>query len=545
MHAESKVNLSRQIRLFLNQIIIFKGFETKHRLVPHKFTAILSTEEDSDMTNYKYVLVTLTLLFGTSINAQKPSFEPSYLSSFVNEIKEKSGLPSGTAIAVIQGDRIIYQGNYGYKNIAKRLPVDRETQFYIASTTKPMTALNFLIDAKDDPVLSQLTLADMFPEFSIQRRRTVKVEQLILHTASIKNLPLVLATAYSGVHSPKTLTELINTQSVMSSEGIGEFNYTNVGYNIYSVFSDSYFESSWQQKLSNQIFKPAGMTSTTARMSSIENLTNIAKTYSVLKQNGEQALYLSKVDSTMHSAGGVYSTSSDLARFLIAHLNSGRIDGKQVYPPDIIAKAHIQQTKTDSSFGDFSRDGYAWGWYTGEYKKQRMLHHFGGFAGIHAHLSFIPEQNIGLVILNNEDFLSAKLTEIVADYVYGSLLGEKGVKNTIEQKLERLKSQLSGIDNIMATERNKIMSREWKLSLPIEMYIGDYYNALLGTLSVSLNHEDKFDIAWGVLRSKSTGMNKLDQVRVELDPTRGSVIHFNTGQKVESLIYNGIVFDKK
>ena len=121
----------------------------------------------------------------------------------------------------------------------------------------------------------------------------------------------------------------------------------------------------------------------------------LAKPYSAMSPNPAQELYLQKTDQTMHAAGGMLATAPDLAKFLIAQMQ----DSGAVFPETVIKKAQQTEVTTDSNYNDFKRSGYAWGWYSGDYKGERMLHHFGSFAGFHAHLSFIPEKNMGLVVL--------------------------------------------------------------------------------------------------------------------------------------------------
>ncbi len=467
-----------------------------------------------------------------------------FLVSLVNEVKSSATLPSATAVVVVKDDRIVYEGYFGYQDIAERRPADENTLFYLASATKPLSALNFLLDAQTRPELATTTMSQMFPSFEVDSRKEVTVEQLLTHTASINNLPLVLATAYSGVHTSQSLRDIISQLSTASSEPVGQFKYTNVGYNIYSAYVDELFAKSWQQKLADQVFAPAGMTSTTALRSSIDDLHHIARSYSLPRENNNQALYLEKSDATLHAAGGVYSTARDMARFLTAQLNEGKLDGKQVYPAAVIASSHIEQVEASTSYGDFTRNGYAWGWYTGSYKGQSMLHHFGGYAGVHAHLSFMPEQKIGLVVLNGEDFLSSRLTGLIADYVYGELLEEENNQSRLLKRVEALNEKLVRLDTMISKEKQKISAREWQLSLPAKQYVGEYSHPLLGTIYIQLNDHQRFDVEWGGLHSDSTGMNIPDQIRVSLDPTSGSVIEFVAEHNVTALRYTGIEFFK-
>ncbi|WP_100640677.1 serine hydrolase domain-containing protein [Alteromonas facilis] len=493
-------------------------------------------------------LISLSLLLFSvhthNVNAQEHALDTEFLASFVNEVKSAARLPSGTAVAVIKDDKIIYQGNFGYQDIENGIATSENTRFYIASVTKPFTALNYLLDEKSDRHLASVTLPEMFPELALNGREMVTAKALLTHTASINNLPLVLATAFSGEYSSESLELLVASMSTESKEPVGEFKYTNVGYNIYSVYSDRVFQQGWQEKLQLQVFKPAQMNATSARRSTIKQQQYIAKPYSLKNSDRQAALYLEKADNTMHAAGGMYATASDLGRFLIAQLNYGVLNGKQVYPADVIERSHVRQVTAEASYLDFKRDGYAWGWYTGNYKEQRMLHHFGAFSGTHAHLSFMPESKIGVVVINNEDFLSPRLTSIIADYVYGTLLGDETIKNTVTERVKQLTDRLSGLDAMLLKEKEKIQGRRFVLSLPKEHYVGEYNHPLLGSIVVKQNVNQSFDVEWGVMHSSSTGMNEPEQIRVELEPTSGTVITFNIDEDVTSLTYAGIEFRK-
>ena len=185
--------------------------------------------------------------------------------------------------------------------------------------------------------------------------------------------------------------------------------------------------------------------------------------------------------------------------------------------------------------------------HTGEYKGERMLHHFGGFAGAHAHVSFIPEKKIGLVVLNNEDFLSSKMTSLIADYVYGTLLNEDNVADKVATRFNKLNSKVASIDKMLAKQKTKIASRKMNLSLPVQSYQGHYQHPLLGSIEVKADSTDNVTISWGVLQSKAQGFNKLDKIRVTLNPTSGEVITFTLDEaekQVVGLTYDGNVFAK-
>jgi len=500
---------------------------------------------------FKQLIVSTFFMASSMVCAQTQTppidIDFSALAENIKQTKALSGLPSGTAIAVIKGDKIIYQGNFGYANIAKQIKVTDKTPFYIASATKPFFALNTLIDVNAKDFKQSLSLAQMFPSLDIADidEHQVTLKHLLTHTSTINNIPLVFATAFSGVHDKQSLKQLVLNGSVKTEKKLGEFNYTNVGYNIFSVFADEYFHMPWQQRLQQQLFTPLKMSLTSAQMSTFTaKHVAVAKPYSLMVPTQPDALYLEKVDQTMHAAGGMVSTANDLARFLIAQLNEGVVEQQQVFPAEIIKQSQQKQVTTDAKYLDFKRDGYAWGWYTGNYKGQRMLHHFGGFDGAHAHMSFIPEQKIGLVVLNNEDFLSARMTSIIADFVYGSLLQDADTKQRVDQRFSALNQKLANIDQMLASQAKKIAARKMNLSLPMSAYQGVYSHPLLGKIRVNVEATGQLHLRWGVLDTTASGFGKVDQIRVTFMPTSGEVIKFEATDSVKNLTYNGMMFAK-
>lgn len=451
------------------------------------------------------------------------------LDAIVEKAKAASGLPSGTAVAVVKDGKVIYEGYFGYADIGAKVPVQRDTVFYIASTTKPFVALHSLLKAEAGQLDTKATLQQLFPkaEFKGVDAREVTLRHLLTHTSGLRNDALVWATAFSGLHNAGTRTSLV-AQSLADAEApLGTFAYTNLGYNILSVWLDQRFDQPWQSQLDASIFAPLGMAHTTAYISKAKaNRWQLAEPYSYANAEPSAPLYLRKVDATMQAAGGLVSSAPDLARFLIAELEGGRLDGTQRLPAAVLARSQQVQARTTARYDEFERSGYAWGWYEGGYKGQRMLHHFGGFAGFHAHLSYMPEQHVGLVVLNNEDVLSGKLTGLIADYVYGELLGDVATPARVNGRLDKLLAQLPPMREGMAKQRQKIAARAVVLSLPPASYVGRYFNEQLGEVVVRLNDDKHFEISTGQLRALASGFDQEDKLRVEFVPNSGVIVQF-------------------
>lgn len=492
----------------------------------------------------------IAMLIATAIFIPCQATDFSGLSEFVKQSKLDAAMPSGTAIAIIKGDKIVYQGNFGYADIAAKLKVDKDTVFYTASITKPFFALATLLKEKQGDISESTTMAKLFPDLNFAHidANKVQVKHLLAHTSALENNPMGMAVTYSGNHNKAIRRQFVEQTYASKESQLNEFDYNNLGYNILSVWFEKHYDQDWQQTLQETVFSPLKMTHTSAYMSDAKKHGwTVAKPYSVLNANRYEPLYLSKKDNTMHSAGGMISTAKDMARLLIAQMNQGKVDSKQVFPADVIEKSQKMVATTDRKYGDFKRTGYAWGWYTGPYKGQQMRHHFGQVGGTHTHLSYIPSLKIGIVILNNEDVLSGRFTGLIADYAYSEMLKETGTGQRLKNSADKLIGQFKAYEIKLAKKAKVIANRKWQLSLPMSAYQGSYYNKEHGGFEVTYNSKQQtLSAAWGNLQATATAADKLDSMRVELVPQNPSIAQFGlNNNKVNTVSLEGVTFNKR
>jgi CubicO group peptidase (beta-lactamase class C family) len=486
----------------------------------------------------------LLLTSGVSTMTPAQTLQPqdfAELEQAIASIKTQAGLPFGSAIALVHNGKLIYQHHSGYADIQRRQAVSSDTAFYIASATKPFTALAFLLLAQQGKVNLEQSLQQMWPKQQFQHvdASRITLRQLLTHQSGLDNQPLVWASAYSGIYNMESMTQLV-TASVPDPEAkLGEFRYGNIGYNIAGLWLDQTSDVAWQEQLQQLIFDPLKMQHSSARQSKAAQWP-LALPYSLMKT--AEPLYLQKTDATMHAAGGMFATAGDLATFLLAQMPAA----KSPLPAAVITKSQQAQVSTDSSYGDFQRNGYAWGWYTGPYKGQAMLHHFGGFPGYSAHLSFLPEQQMGLVILLNEDLLSRDLNNLIADYCYGLLLGDSGTKTRVQAGFTKLQEKLAQLPQMKQAQQQKIQGRKTLLTLPRDAYRGRYLHPQLGEMTVSLNPQQQLIFHWGALDAVATGFDEPDTLRLELVPNSGDVLTFAVENgAVRQLTFSGMTFSKQ
>jgi hypothetical protein len=247
----------------------------------------------------------------------------------------------------------------------------------------------------------------------------------------------------------------------------------------------------------------------------------------------------------MQAAGGLYSTASDLARWITIQLNEGRIGDQQVFPAELISEAHRMQAETSSNFGPFGRDGYGLGFYGGMLGEERLLHHFGGFAGFHAHTSFMPEHDIGVAVVLNESGAGARMAGLVATFVYDWWLGLPDVEAVYAGRTEDLVAQREQARERTAQGRASRAERTWQLTEPLDVYTGTYVSPEVGTAVVTIENET-LAVRLGNMYAVSTPFTETNTIRVELIPGRGQVFGFKVdeGGRVTGAFLNDMQFER-
>ena len=100
----------------------------------------------------------------------------------------------------------------------------------------------------------------------------------------------------------------------------------------------------------------------------------------------------------MHSpSSNLHSNVEDMARWMIANLNRGELDGKRV----LKAASHDELWKPSVDAGKLGRVGLSW--FLSEYKGTQLVTHSGTDDGFMTCVVLVPAKKVGVVVLINCD----------------------------------------------------------------------------------------------------------------------------------------------
>ncbi len=476
-------------------------------------------------------------------------FTDSY-EAFVSKTLERFPDIPGIAVVVIKDDKPIFVRAYGAADREAGIKADTDTLFYIASSTKAFTALGAaMLDAEgkirfSDPVTKYATGVT----FKTPIPEKVTVRDLLTHTSGLRNGVLTNRLAFTGQIDPREIEHVFADGTTYAEDRYGNYAYDNLGYNIYGLLLERSQKMKWQDLLQKRVFEPAGLRHTTARISNARaKKWTVAAPY-ILDSSSNKVIrsVLEKADENMQSAGGMFMSINDLGRWINLNMNGGKLDGRQVFPAELIRNAHMGYTKSTRNQPPFSGDGeYGLGWQIGQYRTAKVIYHHGGFAGYRSHVSFMPDKKIGVGVLVNNDLVGGRAADVLAAYAYDWWMNTEGLEADYAKQLDDLAKAYEtrrGQAHAAALDRAK---RTWQLSKPFANYSGRYTNDLMGTLEIT-TRDNALAVRMGRLNTIATPFTEKDTIRVEMIPGgNGEVIRFNiSGEKPESINYAGVDFKR-
>ncbi len=297
----------------------------------------------------------------------------------------------GAAMAIVRGHETIYTKAFGTANVETGDAVRPEMLFRLGSTTKMLTATALAGLA----VEGKLELDAPIGKYILglpQGISRVTANQLLSHTAGV----LDEAPMY-GLHDETALGNGIRTWTdarLFTTPG-RIFSYSNPGYWLAGYLLEVLTGKPYAEAMDERVFQPLGMKRTTLRPL-------LAMTWPLATGHNEAPGRKCTVarpaadNAATWPAGSIFSCTQDLARFVIAFLNEGMLEGKRVLDPRIIALVttpHARYPESPRSYG--------YGLELGELRGVRVWEHGGARSGYGSFLRMAPEQRIGIIVLTN------------------------------------------------------------------------------------------------------------------------------------------------
>lgn len=337
-----------------------------------------------------------------------------FLDAFFTSQMKELHIPGAVFILVKDGE-VFFAKGYGYANLEKRTPViPDKTIFRVGSVSKLFTATAVMqlyerkqLNLEDDvnKYLKLFQLEDKYPQ-------PVTFANLLTHTAGFDE-------HFIGQHAKRIsqvmpLGQYLATRMPPRTMPPGQvISYNDHAMSLAGYLVEEISEIPFAQHIDENIFQPLGMNrSSFQQPPPIPLLPDIAVGYRC--KAGTYLLYPYDYLNTTPIAGAI-STATDIARFMMAHLQLGRYGDSRILDESTAREMHRQH------FTHHPRlRGRAYGFSEWFENGGRAIFHDGGMPGFNCRLFLLPDQNLGFFVACNSNTvqLARKLTSHFLDHYY-------------------------------------------------------------------------------------------------------------------------------
>lgn len=396
----------------------------------------------------------------------------------------------GIGVGIVVGDKLVFAKGYGYRDYGKKLPFTPGTVCPIASNTKLFTAIaaGMLVDdgklTWDKPVRESVPAIRFYNE---DLNNTVTLRDMLSHRTGITRHDTIW---YKSDFTRKELFERVKylePQEPMRQT----FLYNNLMFAAVGYMIELQSGKTWEQFVRSKILEPLDMHSTGYSIAEMVKQPEHGVGYTERRDSFElyQIPYYEDIQGVA-PCGAIVSNISDMSHWLIALMNGGKYNGKQVLPADVLKETlqpaiALPNTNAEQrGYWELLNSAYGMGRWTASYRGHLIAYHGGDLPGFHTQVSYMPKEHLGVLVFVIGNHTSP-LYNYVTYNIYERLLGmdetpwiQRGLEIRLKAKQAAMQARKkAGGDRVPNTKPSHVLAD----------YAGDYENPAYGVMKVALN----------------------------------------------------------
>jgi CubicO group peptidase (beta-lactamase class C family) len=335
----------------------------------------------------------------------------------------------GVAAAILRGGEVAERHCVGLADLAHRAPIGAETCFHIVSASKTFIAASVLALAARRALALDEAVRTYLPELSpeIDRPRPVTIRHLLSMTSGLRDVLEIARLRGEWRPSSSRVRDLIDlafAQRSVSAPAGAQYMYANVNFVLLEeilrrVAGDA------DALRRETLYRPLGLVATADRPHEGIVLPNLASPYVADGAGG-----WTRATDLLGIAGDTLTTSLDDACRWVVALGRGRVGDLDLRP-----------MATPSLLNDGRPIHYGLGLCIRPYRGLTVLGHTGSQPGYKTHFAYVPDRDIGVVILSNRE--DTRTSGLAAE-ILEAALGDGGFPKAHPARLRRAEPHRGG-----------------------------------------------------------------------------------------------------
>lgn len=398
----------------------------------------------------------------------------------------------GAGVGIVVGDKLVFAKGYGYRDYDKKLPYTPKTMHQIASNSKLFTAVaaGMLVEEGkltwDKPIRESVPTIQFYND---ELNNNVTLRDMLSHRTGVTRHDLI------WFKSPFTRKELFEKLKYLEPQEPMRttFLYNNLMFSAVGQVIELKSGKRWEDFVRERILAPLDMNGTCYTIADMLKQPDYGVPYREKRDSFElyKIPYYEDTEGVA-PAGAVISNIDELSHWLIALMNDGKYNGKQVLPASVLKQTLQPAIGLPNSAGEalgyweLLNPAYGMGRDTASYRGKLLTFHGGDLPGFHSQVSFMPNDKIGVIVFVISDH-SAPLYNIISYNVYERLLGMDLTPWSQRQLARRLAGKKAATEARSKAGGDRVPNT--KPSHPLADYASEYENPAYGILKIGLQSD--------------------------------------------------------
>ena len=312
---------------------------------------------------------------------------------------------AGMTFSVVKDGKILFAKGYGYADVAAKKPVIADKTLFRPGSISKLFTWTAVMQLQEQGKLDLDKDINEYLDFQIPEAfgKPITLKDIMTHTAGFEEQ---IKDLFGGEQSPNLgdyVKNHIPNRIFPPGKVPAYSNYATAlaGYIVERVSGQNY-----DDYIEQHIFQPLQMNSSSFRQPLPENLAaNMSNAYILASDEPKPFEIIGPFP-----AGSLSSTATDMANFMIAHLQNGKFGDAQILKPETAELMHSRLFAMDDK-----ANGMAHGFYEESRNGHRIIGHAGDTVSFHSDLHLIPDANIGFFVSQNSVGNAAPLRTVIWD----------------------------------------------------------------------------------------------------------------------------------
>ena len=375
-----------------------------------------------------FILSFLSISFFSNVSAKSMDVSKENLNkvhSYVSEQFETAEIVGGS-YAVVLNDQVIDSNGIGFSDLKLEQHATSETIYAVASVTKVLTAAAILQLQEQGKLSIHDPVQKYLPWFTYkdkEKSKEVTIQHLLTHSAGVNRLDadgVIFTDEKKNRNSLEDSIRALNTVEMKYNPG-EKGKYCNSCFNTLGLIIEKVSGESYYDYMKTNVFQPIGMGHTAfgLELKTLDS-TNTAKEYSWFwGYRNTKLLNYQSFGKSQDPEGGIYTNSTDLARYVSSILGNG---SSPILSQDSLIDSFTGIVPTEHQPWKYTIGGFEasklWG--------QQVVYKGGDGIGSSAAIMMLPEEKLGVVLIIGESNSEPK--QEIAKGMLQILMGEEPIK---------------------------------------------------------------------------------------------------------------------